>query len=235
MTTTLPDSETAENSYDGWARSLVDQNDHLKRWDSDGLGRMTKVSEYTGSDPSVALYAETTYEYNVRDEFTKVTDAADNITTISYDELGRKTSMTDPDMGSWSYSDDAVGNPVEQTDADRAAASTSAGSGKGRRTAMWDAAGRSSWSYDEYGRVTTQTRVDGRSYASDALNRVREMTDPDGEEPPPYPGGRNPERRAKNVALGLVPSLGSTSMFIFLMRPSHGHGDALPPSKHHIW
>ena len=153
MTTTLPDSETAENSYDGWACSLVDQNDHLKRWDSDGLGRMTKVSEYTGSDPSVALYAETTYEYNVRDEFTKVTDAADNITTISYDELGRKTSMTDPDMGSWSYSDDAVGNLVEQTDADRAAASTSAGSGKGRRTAMWDAAGRSSWSYDEYGRV----------------------------------------------------------------------------------
>ena len=59
--------------------------------------------------------------------------------------------------------------------------------GKGRRTAMWDAAGNSSWSYDGYGRVTTTaTRVvDGRSYASsytyDALDRAREMTYPDGE------------------------------------------------------
>ena len=51
---------------------------------------------------------------------------------------------------------------------------------------MWDAAGRSSWSYDEYGRTTTATRVvDGRPYTSDytfdALDRVREMTYPDGE------------------------------------------------------
>ena len=320
---TLPDGETTEHRYDGWSRSLVDQNDHLKRWDSDGLGRMTKVSEYAGSDPtSVALYAETNYEYSVADELTKVTDAANNLTTISYDDLGRKTSMTDPDMGSWSYSYDAVGNLIEQTDAkgqvidfaydklnrltrkwyppawnsepgstdstrslvfelielraavdaDRAAAGlttggwsvpepsrfsgddigdlysrlrelwavaslgqvprlagssasdfidlfrswlydsdsdntsyetsswaqsrraralyqydgTSAGSGKGRRTAMWDSAGNSSWSYDEYGRTTTATRVvDGRSYASDytfdALDRAREMTYPDGE------------------------------------------------------
>ena len=103
-------------AHAGWSRSFVDQNDHLKRWDNDGLGRMTKVSEYTGSE-SVALYAETTYEYNVRDELTKVTDAASNLTTISYDDLGRKTSMSDPDMGSWSYSYDALGNLIEQTDA----------------------------------------------------------------------------------------------------------------------
>ena len=114
---TLPDGETTEHRYAGWSRSLVDQNDHLKRWDSDGLGRMIKVSEYTGSDPTVALYAETNYEYGVADELTKVTDAANNLTTISYDELGRKTSMSDPDMGSWSYSYDAVGNLIEQTDA----------------------------------------------------------------------------------------------------------------------
>ena len=318
---TLPDGESTEHRYAGWSRSLVDQNDHLKRWDSDGLGRMTKVSEYTGSE-SFALYAETTYEYNVVDELTKVTDAAGNLTTISYDDLGRKTSMTDPDMGSWIYSYDAVGNLIEQTDAksqviefaydklsrlvrkwyppawtnsvgftvydlnefraavdaERAAAGLSTGgwtdpeassiraahltelrsrlqglwtaaslgavpqftagdsaapsrqvaatdladlrgwlydsnntsyetstwagsrrartlyeydgigeaAGKGRRTAMWDASGNSSWSYDEYGRTTTATRVvDGRSYASDytfdALDRVREMTYPDGE------------------------------------------------------
>ena len=319
---TLPDGETTEHRYDGWARSLVDQNDHLKRWDSDGLGRLTKVSEYTGADPTTTLYAETTYEYNLADELTKVTDAANNLTTISYDDLGRKTAMSDPDMGAWAYSYDAVGNLVEQTDAkgqviefdydklnrltrkwyppawnsepgssgsgrstlfdlielraaidaDRAAAglsaagwtdpeptsfrgsyitefmnriqdlwtaaslgnvpglsggsipafidlfrswlydsnsantsyetsswaetrrarafyeydATSAGSGKGRRTAMWDAAGSSSWSYDEYGRVLKDTRViDGKTYSTDytydALSRVRTMTYPDAE------------------------------------------------------
>ena len=51
---------------------------------------------------------------------------------------------------------------------------------------MWDATGNSSWTYDEYGRTTTATRVvDGRSYVSantyDALDRVREMTYPDNE------------------------------------------------------
>ena len=313
-------------AHAGWSRSFVDQNDHLKRWDNDGLGRMTKVSEYTGSE-SVALYAETTYEYNVRDELTKVTDAASNLTTISYDDLGRKTSMSDPDMGSWSYSYDALGNLIEQTDAmgqviefaydklnrlvrkwyppawtisdgftvydlmefraavdaDRASAGLSTGgwtdpetssvlpahltelrgrvqglwtaaslgsvpeftagaivagarnieasdltdlrgwlydsdsnnasyetsawaltrraralyqydgigeaaggSGKGRRTAMWDSAGNSSWKYDQYGRVTTATRVvDGKSYASDysydAIGRARSFTFPDAE------------------------------------------------------
>ena len=51
---------------------------------------------------------------------------------------------------------------------------------------MWDATGNSSWSYDQYGRVTDQTRVvDGRSYVStnayDALDRVQKMTYPDNE------------------------------------------------------
>ena len=300
------------------------RNDHLKRWDKDGLGRMTKVSEYTGSDPTTTLYAETTYEYNIADELTKVTDASSNVTTISYDELGRKTAMTDPDMGPWAYSYDAVGNLARQTDAkdqtiqfaydklnrltrkwyppawtnsvgftvydlmeiraaidaQRASAGlstggwtnpeatsvlaahltelrtrlqglwtaaslgtipqftagdstvanrvvaasdladlrgwlydsnaantsyetstwaqsrraralyeydgTSNGSGKGRRTAMFDSAGSSSWSYDPYGRVTAQTRViDGKSYSSshayDGLDRVRKTTYPDNE------------------------------------------------------
>ena len=51
---------------------------------------------------------------------------------------------------------------------------------------MWDAAGSSSWSYDEYGRVLKDTRViDGKTYSTDytfdALSRVRTMTYPDAE------------------------------------------------------
>ncbi len=39
------------------------------------------------------------------------------MTTIQYDLLGRKTQMSDPDMGTWSYTYDAVGNLARQTDA----------------------------------------------------------------------------------------------------------------------
>ena len=115
--TTLPDGETTENSYDGWSETMIDQNDHVKRWDNDGLGRMTKATEYTGDDPDHTVYAETSYEYEITDELTKVTDAASNVTTITYDELGRKAAMADPDMGSWSYSYNAVGGLSNQTDA----------------------------------------------------------------------------------------------------------------------
>ncbi|MCO5245534.1 MAG: hypothetical protein M9927_17235 [Anaerolineae bacterium] len=46
----------------------------------------------------------------------QVTDAASNITGMTYDPLGRKMAMTDPDMGSWSYGYDAVGNLTSQRD-----------------------------------------------------------------------------------------------------------------------
>jgi YD repeat-containing protein len=43
----------------------------------------------------------TSYAYTPLDLLRQVTDAAGNVTTIGYDSLGRKTSMTDPDMGGW--------------------------------------------------------------------------------------------------------------------------------------
>mgnify|MGYP001300114037 FL=1 len=38
-------------------------------------------------------------------------------TTMQYDRLGRKTGMTDPDKGGWTYSYNALGEPVSQIDA----------------------------------------------------------------------------------------------------------------------
>jgi YD repeat-containing protein len=51
---------------------------------------------------------------------------------------------------------------------------------------MWDVCGRSGWTYDEAGRVTREERtIDGRPYATqwthDALDRVHQLTYPDGE------------------------------------------------------
>lgn len=38
-------------------------------------------------------------------------------TTLGYNRAGQKTSMSDPDMGNWSYAYDGAGNLTSQTDA----------------------------------------------------------------------------------------------------------------------
>ena len=62
-----------------------------------------------------------TYQYDVLDHLTTATrgsvGSTDITTTLTYDDAGRKTSMSDPDMGSWSYAYDTMGNLIEQTDA----------------------------------------------------------------------------------------------------------------------
>ncbi len=59
----------------------------------------------------------TSYDYDLGDNLTSVTDAVGNQTTIIYNELGQKISMNDPDMGYWTYGYDSSGNLVRQTDA----------------------------------------------------------------------------------------------------------------------
>lgn len=69
------------------------------------------------SDYQKGSLLTTSYEYDPLDNLTKVIDTQNHQTLISYDALGRKTDMTDPDMGTWSYEYDPAGNLVEQADA----------------------------------------------------------------------------------------------------------------------
>ena len=113
---TYPDSNTETLSYSGLRTTAIDRNNHQTVQESDPFGRLLKVEEYTGTG-SFSLYATTTYEYDVRDLLKKVTDAAGNQTTITYDGFGRKTSMSDPDMGTWGYTYGVLGALTGQTDA----------------------------------------------------------------------------------------------------------------------
>lgn len=77
------------------------------------------VEEYTGNfdNNTHALYAQTHYEYGWMGQLTRVTNALGHITTITYDVLERKVSMSDPNMGSWQYWYDNNGNLIRQQDA----------------------------------------------------------------------------------------------------------------------
>ena len=58
------------------------------------------------------------YTYDEADRLTNALYGSAT-TELWYDLAGRKTSMTDADMGNWSYTYDALGNLKTQTDAAR--------------------------------------------------------------------------------------------------------------------
>ncbi len=90
-----PDGSAESLSYSGFRTTSIDRNNHQKIQQSDDFGRLIKVEEYTGNTAGTyALYATTTYGYDERDLLKNVTDAAGNQTTMHYNGLGRKDSMT---------------------------------------------------------------------------------------------------------------------------------------------
>lgn len=56
------------------------------------------------------------YSYDWAGNLTQTQDEAGNLTTLTYDNFGRKTYMKDPDMGRWRYEYDALGNMTSQKD-----------------------------------------------------------------------------------------------------------------------
>lgn len=123
--TTAPDGSYSNVIYDDWDSMSFDENGHMQKSYADSAGRLIKKEEYTGSDgrnsvyPASAfkLYSTTLYTYDVKGNLIKTKDAKGNVTTIDYNTLGRKTQMTDPDMGTWKYQYDYAGNLTQQDDA----------------------------------------------------------------------------------------------------------------------
>jgi len=178
---TAPDGTTTRTGNQGWTTTITDANGHRKDSIADAHGRLIAVKEYSGT----AVYT-TTYGYDTLGNLTRVTDTLSHSTVITYDALGRKTAMRDPDMGVWSYEYDAAGNLITQTDAlgrqlvfgydtlNRVTGKWSVESGVwkeltrygydqgtngiGQRTAMTDATGVTAWAYDVRGRVVAETR-----------------------------------------------------------------------------
>ncbi len=124
---TAPDGAISRFDYYGRQTAVLDAKDHLKISAVDDFGQLIVVREYNGEYTQpldwVGLanasnyYARTRYTYDVLGNLTIVTDTLNNVTTMTYDNLGRKIGMVDPDMGAWSYVYDANSNLTRQTDA----------------------------------------------------------------------------------------------------------------------
>ena len=77
----------------------------------DGLERLVEVREQNGDDVYVTSYA-----YDGLDNLVRIQDAAGNVKTMTFDGLGRKTAMDDPDKGAMAYSYDDAGNLLQTID-----------------------------------------------------------------------------------------------------------------------
>ncbi len=134
----------------------------------DGLGRKTQVV-----DPDTGTW---TYGYDALGRLTSQTDAVGNRLTFSYDLIGRLTQQQGTPPGG-----SASTLATHTYDAGGAAAHA-----LGRRTALTDASGSTTWAYDSRGRVTSQTQtILGATYTTgwryDSLDRPVGLTYPDGE------------------------------------------------------
>jgi RHS repeat-associated protein len=192
---TNPDNTYVTRSYFQGTTTSIDANFHKREEDRDAYGRLAEIREYTGASPNFTLYATTQYRYGLLGTLDNVTDAAGDVTRIGYDTLSRKTSMTDPDMGYWTYQYDANGNLTSQTDARNYTIlfsydalnrlkkkdyptgtdtvytydQTFSTNPKGRLTTVTDASGTTKFYYDKLGRTTkTVKTVSGVGYTTES-------------------------------------------------------------------
>ncbi len=202
LTITTPDGAQTRKVYELNGTMLlsntIDPKRHRTQQRTDVFGRLVQVVEISGTcgnywgytcatgEPVWAGYATTTYAYNPLDLLTTVTDGQNNGTTMTYDSLGRKLTMADPDMGAWAYTYDVDGNLLTQRDAknqtitlgyDNLSRLTSKvspnaqassyfydeafGSGKGQRTSMRTSSNGvqqtyNKWTYNPHGEVSQE-------------------------------------------------------------------------------
>ncbi|MEW8117482.1 MAG: RHS repeat-associated core domain-containing protein [Candidatus Thiodiazotropha sp.] len=158
-----------------------------------------------------ALDGTTQYAYDAQDNLTSVTDPNGLTTTYNYDGLGNLISQTSPDTGTSTYTYDEAGNRLTQTDARGITVNYSYDAlnrlthvsypdtslnvtynydqgthGIGKLTSISDTNGTTTYTYNAYGDLITQTRTSSDSivttfsYDYDTYGRLASLTYPSG-------------------------------------------------------
>jgi RHS repeat-associated protein len=156
----------------------IDPKGHQSGTLVDGLGRTAYEQRYTGNSGSnYAVYATARYSYDFVGDLVKIVQP-DGVTqtAFGYDMAGRKTSMTDPDLGGQTYGYDQDGNLVQSVDA-RGSAGTIFVGYDGLDRPIWRNTSNSpTGAYDTYGYDSTAGgsagigRLTGETFAAGSLS-----------------------------------------------------------------
>ncbi len=99
--------------------AIIDANSHQRSTLTDGMGHEAYDLRYTGnSSGTYALYALTSYTYDVNDNLLTIKHPANNATSsFTYDAAGRQIGLNDPDRGIVSIAYDPNSNMTQSVDA----------------------------------------------------------------------------------------------------------------------
>ncbi len=186
-------------AYAGLVTTTTNAKGQIERIEKNSQGQVTRRVNNAGASAGSVERGEVSYTYDAFGQLLTTTVYKENgaqiSTSLTYDVRGRKTSMVDPDMGTWSYLYNAAGELIWQKDA------------KNQETSMeYDALGRlvrreervsaganpvvTVWGYDtatgaSIGKLHTITTTgDGanasvgnnETYAYDSFGRVNQST-----------------------------------------------------------
>jgi len=91
----FPDGSVTSTAYNGLSATVSNALGQTRTTVKNAIGKAVSVTD--------AANGVMQYGYDAFGNLTQTTDAAGNATAMTYDIRGRKISMRDPDMGSWSY------------------------------------------------------------------------------------------------------------------------------------
>lgn len=156
LTVTTPDDEngtqTTTYAYSNFTTTATDPKGRVSETVKNSQGwtlSNTRNKNAAGSAPATTV----TYSYDAIGNLLS-TNAAGAITTLTYDIRGRKTSMVDPDMGTWHYRYNGFGELIWQKDA-KGQIVTLSYDALGRMNSRVEPEGTTTWNYDSATRPGT--------------------------------------------------------------------------------
>jgi RHS repeat-associated protein len=149
LRTVLPDGSQGTTHYDGLATTVTNDLGHQKTELRNLKGELAKAIDH--------LNTPINYHYDAQGNLRKVIPNNDESLAISitYDLLGRKTAMDDPDKGHWEYAYNAFGELTYQKNANNQVTVQS---------------------YDQLGRLTARTDYRVHNPAQPANNHIESHT-----------------------------------------------------------
>lgn len=109
LTQTDGPTGTSRVAHDGLRMTLTNEKSQQRIEEKNAIGKLALSQDHYGK--------QTRYAYEPFGNLAKVTDPLGNVISVTYDVLGRKVQMSDPDLGTWSYDLNALGQLRTQTDA----------------------------------------------------------------------------------------------------------------------
>ena len=147
-----------------WAVVVTDARSKVHKYLLDSFGRTNQIVEVTSSGNYTTKLA-----YNQVGDLTNIMDNASNSIGMTYDMLGQRVAVADPDMGLWQYDYDLAGRLNTQTDArgQQIKCYYSDAAGRLTRREGWNGTNcvsTNTWAYDSNGGDTSCTVYPGQLY-----------------------------------------------------------------------